>query len=182
MKLKRLLVTAVLVFCLGTAAYAGEVALTSIGQGPDAMMIKVLMRSLKVTPDYDAVMQPEALTDQKVLVAVVGGSSKGLGAAGIDKEQEVERTKALCEAAIAKGIKVLVMHVGGEGRRGTLSDLFINAVAQYGDAFIVVDGGNGDGIFNPYAEKKGLAILTAPNVKGTKDPLGEVLSGWEVTQ
>lgn len=182
MKMKKILLALVLALCTTGAALAADVALTSIGQGPDAMMIKVIMRSLKITPDYEPLMKPEALTNQKALVAVVGGSSKGLGAAGIDKEQEVERTKALCDAAVAKGMKVLIMHVGGEGRRGTLSDLFIEAAAPYADDMIVVDGGNTDGIFTKFAEAKSITIKTAPNVKGTREPLSAVLAGWGITQ
>lgn len=180
MKMKKLVFALALAALTASAAMAADVALTSIGQGPDAMMIKVVMRSLKVTPDYDALMKPEALTDQKAIVAVVGGSSKGLGAAGIDKEQEVERTKALLDAAAKKGMKVLIMHVGGEGRRGTLSDLFIEAACPFADEMIVVDGANGDGLFTKFAEAKGITIKSAPNVKGTREPLGEVLSAWGV--
>ena len=179
---KKILLAFVLAVCTSCAAFAADVALTSIGQGPDAMMIKVIMRSLKITPDYEPLMKPESLNSQKALVAVVGGSSKGLGAAGIDKEQEVVRTKALLDAAAAKGMKVLIMHVGGEGRRGTLSDLFIDAAAPYADDMIIVDGGNGDGIFTKIAGAKGITIKTAPNVKGTREPLSAVLAGWGITQ
>lgn len=178
MKMRRIVSAMIAALTLATAACAADVALTSIGQGPDAMMVKVVMRALKVTPDYDALMRPEALQNQKVLVAVVGGSSKGLGAAGIDKEEEVARAKALLDAAAKKGVKVLIMHVGGEGRRGTLSDLFINAAAPYADGMIVVDGGNSDGLFNKYADERKIVIQTAPNVKGTKEPLGKILADW----
>ena len=79
-------------------------------------------------------------------------------------------------------MKVLIMHVGGEGRRGSLSDLFIDAAAPYADDMIVVDGGNADGIFTKYAEKKNITIKTAPNVKGTREPLSAVLAGWGIAQ
>ena len=177
MKMRRIVSAMIAALTLATAACAADVALTSIGQGPDAMMVKVVMRALKVVPDYDALMRPEALQNQKVLVAVVGGSSKGLGAAGIDKEEEVARAKALLDAAAKKGVKVLIMHVGGEGRRGTLSDLFINAAAPYADGMIVVDGGNSDGVFDKYADERKIVIQTAPNVKGTSSsPTGTWLS------
>ena len=181
MKMRRVVSAMIAVFTLATAACAADVALTSIGQGPDAMMVKVVMRALKVVPDYDALMRPEALQNQKVLVAVVGGSSKGLGAAGIDKEEEVARAKALLDAAAKKGVKVLIMHVGGEGRRGTLSDLFINAAAPYADGMIVVDG-NSDEVFDKYADERKIVIQTAPNVKGTKEPLGKILADWNAAQ
>ena len=66
---KKILLAFVLAVCTSCAAFAADVALTSIGQGPDAMMIKVIMRSLKITPDYEPLMKPEALNSQKALVA-----------------------------------------------------------------------------------------------------------------
>ena len=162
------------------AAEAADVALTAVGQSPDAMMVRVVLKGLKAEADYLPLMKAEELGDRKVLVAVVGGSSKGLGAAGIDKDGEVARVKGLLERARAEGKKVLVMHVGGEGRRGTLSDLFIEAVAPFADSMIVVEGGDGDGIFKRIAEPAKIPILSAPNVKGTAEPMRTVLTEWGV--
>ena len=47
---------------------------------------------------------------------------------------------------------------------------------------IIVDGSNGDGIFNKFAEAKSITIKTAPNVKGTREPLSAVLAGWGIAQ
>lgn len=168
--------------CLGlwSVAAAGEsnVALTSVGQSPDAMMVRVVLKSLKVKAEYNALMKASELGDAKVLVAVVGGSSKGLGAAGIDKDGEVARAKELLEAARTSGVKVLVMHVGGEGRRGTLSDLFIKSAVPFAESLIVVDGANDDELFTGLVAEQGIEVLTAPNVKSTKAPLEKVLTAW----
>ncbi len=183
--MKKLLVLVTALALAGSAAAAAcaaEVALTSVGQSSDAMMVRVLMKSLKITPDYDAVMKPEALTDQKVLVAVVGGSSKGLGAAGIYQDEELKRAGALFKAARGKNMKVVVMHVGGEGRRGTLSDFFIKEAVPNGDVLILVDGANADGLFDSLTKPKNIPVKTAPNVNGTKEPLGAVLAEYGVTQ
>ncbi len=181
---KTMVLFAALILAMSAAfpANAAEVAVTSIGQSSDAMMIRVLMKSLKITPDYDAVMKPDALKDQKVLVAVVGGSSKGLGAAGINKEDEVKRGDALFKAARAKKMKVVVMHVGGEGRRGTLSDLFVKSAVPQGDILILVDGANKDGLFDKLTKPKNIPVRTAPNVNSTKEPLRAVLAEYGVTQ
>lgn len=179
MKVFWLLAVAAVLAAAGSAA-AADVALTSVGQSPDAMMVRVVMKRLGIESDYRPLMKAEELGDGKVLVVVVGGSSKGLGAAGIDKDDEVARAGALLEKARAAGRKILVMHVGGEGRRGTLSDLFIEAVAGFADSLIVVDGGNGDGIFTRLAEPRKTPILSAPNVKGTDVPIKTVLSEWGV--
>jgi hypothetical protein len=168
-------------FLLAGTAFAAEVALTSVGQSPDGTMVQVIMKRLKISMEYDKLMEPEALTDQKVLIAVVGGSSKGLGAAGIDKDQEQARAMALLDAAKSKGMKILVMHVGGEGRRGQLSDMFIQAVTPKGDAIILVEGADNDGIFTNLAGE-GVTIYTAESVKKTEEPLKMVLASWGVGQ
>lgn len=162
------------------AAFAAEVMLTSVGQSPDVMMVRVVLRKMKVEADSEPLLKADGLGSSKILVAVVGGSSKGLGAAGIDKDQELERVVSVLRAARDKKMKVLVMHIGGEGRRGALSDAFIEAAAPEADRIIVVDGGNDDGIFEKITEGKNIKIMTAPNVNGTAAPLGETLSEWGI--
>ncbi len=61
--------TALLVFSLHGHALAADVALTSVGQSPDAMMIRVVLRNMEMTHDYDSLLKPDALKDQKVLNA-----------------------------------------------------------------------------------------------------------------
>jgi hypothetical protein len=147
-----LLVLLSLLTCAGPAGASEtgvpEIALTSVGQSPDAVMVNVVLKRQKIAAVYEAAMQGSDLAGQKILIAVVGGSSKGLGAAGVDKNQELERCVSLINAAKSKGMKVLVMHVGGEGRRGDLSDAFIEGVVPLADSLIVVKGGNADGLFD----------------------------------
>lgn len=180
-RFKSVFLCVIMLFTFAGVCFAADVALTSVGQSPDGMMVRVVLRNvLKIDPLFNALMTPSELTAEKVLIAVVGGSSKGLGAAGINPEQEASRAKSLLQAAKDKGVKILVMHVGGEGRRGTLSDLFITEAAPFADGMIVVDGGNTDGIFTKIAEPINAKIMTAPNVKGTASPLKEFLAEWGV--
>ena len=178
--MRRILVLLLLLLLASaSSALAADVALTSVGQSPDAVMVKVVMKKIKVEPEYDALMKPAALGSQKVLVAVVGGSSKGLGAAGVNADQEKARAVSLIEGAKKKGMKILVMHVGGEGRRGTLTDLFINAAVPFADQVILVKGGNNDGLFTKLA-KKGVAITEVPTVSGVQAPMEQALKDWKV--
>lgn len=179
--LKKCALSVLLVMLLVSTSLAADIALTSVGQSPDAMMVRVVLRNvLKLNPDFNALMTAQDIGDAKIIVAVVGGSSKGLGAAGINQDDEVARAKALLQGAKDKGVKILIMHVGGAGRRGTLSDLFITEASPYGDAFIVVDGGNDDGIFTRIADSLNASIKTAPNVKSTGEPLKAVLTEWGI--
>jgi len=166
----------VLLVCVPNAG-AAEIALTSVGQSPDAVMVNVILKRQKVAADYDAAMKAADLAGQKVLVAVVGGSSKGLGAAGIDKNQELERSVALINAAKSKGIKVLVMHVGGEGRRGELSDAFVVGVVPLADALIIVKGANSDGLFDKL-KPASVTMLEADTIQTVWGSLEPVLKKW----
>ena len=90
---------------LSSATFAADVAITSIGQAADGMMTKVLMKKLNMDPDYDSVLSAGKLGAQKVVIAVVGGSSKGLNAVGISKEEEKVRGKTLLQEAKRRGIR-----------------------------------------------------------------------------
>ncbi len=173
-----LLVFGALVF--SSASLASDVAITSVGQASDGMMVKVLMNKMNIDTDYDSTFSSKKLGAQKVIIAVVGGSSKGLGATGIKKEEEKTRSRTLLQEARKRGIKVLVMHIGGDRRRGELTDTFIEAVAGLADRLIVVKAGNFDGIFTK--EKSPAAKLTeVQTVQATVPALEATLKEWGVT-
>ncbi len=160
------------------SAWAADIALTTIGQSPDAVMVKVLLKRLGLNATYEPLLKAEALGAEKVLIAVVGGSTKGLGAAGINAEDEKARAVSLLEAAKAKNLHILVMHVGGEGRRGSLSDMFIQTAVPYGEEIILVQGANADGIFTKLAGNA--PLVEVASVSAAQGPLGDVLKRWNV--
>lgn len=164
---------------LSGAAFASDVAITSVGQAPDGMMVKVLMKGTNIDPDYDSVLSARTLGAQKVIIAVVGGSSKGLGAVGINKEEEKARSKMLLQEARKRGTKVLVMHIGGDRRRGELTDAFIEATAGFADRLIVVKSGNFDGIFTK-AKSPGAKLTEVETARATVPVLEATLNEWGV--
>ena len=167
------------VFAFSRSALAADVAITSVGQTSDAMMVTVLTKRLSIDPDYDSVFPARKLEGQKVIIAVVGGSSKGLGAAGISREDEKTRSRTLLQAAKKKGMKVIVMQIGGERRRGELTDSFIEAVTDFADRVIVVRSGNADGIFT--RSTPATASLTeVESVQATVPVLNATLKTWGV--
>ncbi len=159
---------------------AADVVLTPFGQSPDAMMVKVVLKKLGVAGRLEKTLRADGLQDEKVLITVVAGSSKGLGEAGIDKDAEIIRMQELVKAAKASGMKVLVMHIGGKGRRGTLTDIFIVEAIPMADKLIVVEGGDFDGLFSGLVKGMDLEMLTAESVRGTTEPLQQVLTEWGV--
>ena len=176
----RMVLGCVLFVAFSNASLAADIVLTPFGQSPDAMMIRVVLKKLGVNGRLEKVLQADGLQDEKVLITVVAGSSKGLGEAGIDKDAEIERLKALASDAKARGMKVLVMHIGGKGRRGTLTDIFIVEAVPMADRLIVVEGGNYDGLFTKLVEGSDLQIIPAPSVRETTEPLRQVLTEWGI--
>ncbi len=141
---------------LKTAFAPQPALLTSIGQSADVEMAKTIMARAKLNFTMDPTIKAQALasTNAKTLVIVIGGSSKGLGAAGISAEAELERTKALLAEAKKRGMKIIGLHIGGEARRGELSDRFINEAVPSCDYFIIVEEGNKDGLFTKLCGNK----------------------------
>lgn len=123
--------------------------LTSVGQSADVEMVKVLMERSGVPFHANPKVKAEdlAASGARTLVLAIGGSSKGLGAAGLSAEVELKRSKALVVEARKRGMKIIGVHVGGDSRRGELSDKFIDVSVPHCDYVIVVADGNKDGHF-----------------------------------
>ena len=144
-----------------------QILITSIGQSPDARMINVLVSRYQIETAYEQLASPEIIKDFKMVIAVVGGSSKGLGAAGIDKNDELARAKALIQEIKAQEVKFLVMHIGGEARRGALSDAFLDEVVPYADHLIVVESGNQDVYFTKMSEEHKIPLEIVAKITDT---------------
>jgi hypothetical protein len=140
--------------------YARPAVLASAGQSSDIVVVKALLNTqLKLDLAVKPVAQPADLAGMKTLVLVVGSSAKGLGAAGLDMEKEVARTKALLAAAKEQKIPVVVMHTGGESRRGKTSNDLIDLVVPDADYVVVVAGGNKDKVFNTLAARSKATVV-----------------------
>jgi hypothetical protein len=136
------------------------VLLTSAGQSADLQIVKILLDRLRIQGTTKALARPDDLRDVKTLVVAIGGSTKGLGAAGIDADGELARVQALLARAGEAGVKVLALHVGGNARRGELSDRFIAAVVPKSGHVVVVAEGNGDGLFTKLTAQARVTLET----------------------
>ena len=142
--------------------------LTSIGQSADVDIANTLCTKAGIEVTLNKNITGDELPDDcKTLILAVGGSSKGLGAAGIDADQELARTDALIAAAKDKGITVLALHTGGSARRGTLSDSFITPAFQGCDAAIVVSEGDSDGLMSGILAANGTPATYVENTAGS---------------
>ena len=162
---------------LATAAWAEEVTITSVGQTSDGMLVKVLMKGMAVDPGYNSGLTAQSLGSQKALIVVVGGSSKGLGAAGVTLDQERSRARLLLQEARKRGIRVLLMHIGGARRRGELTDTFIEATVGLADRLVVVAPGNLDGIFSK-GRASGATLTEVDTPRAAVPVVSSTLQDW----
>lgn len=172
-KLVRFILFIGLTISVFAAKFEKPVLLTSVGQSADIQMVKVLLKRAKIDATFDKLVTAENLKNEKTIILAIGGSSKGLGAAGIKVEDEIKRVQKLMEAAKAKEIRILGIHIGGEARRGNLSDKFINLAGPLCEELIVVEGGNKDGIFNTIAKENNSKLVLIPKITAAVKPLEE---------
>jgi hypothetical protein len=178
-----LLTLAFACFALNSAAPAAGLpvfdtpgVLSSVGQGSDIAVVKALLNTkLKLGLDVKPLAQPADLTGQKLLVVVVGASTKGLGAAGLDVGKEADRAKALLAAAREKKVGVLVLHTGGESRRGKTTDDLVRLVVPMADHVIVVAGGNKDKLFQSALGSGKAQIVEVASLAAAGDAVKAVL-------
>ncbi len=138
---------------------------TSVGQSSDIAIVKVIVNThLKLGLGVKPLATVADLAGVKTLVVVVGASTKGLGAAGLDAEKEAARGAALLKAARDKGLKVLVLHIGGESRRGKTSNDMIAAAMPFADLAVVVAAGNKDRLFDTLAAKRNTPLVEAEKI------------------
>lgn len=142
-----------------TEAFAeAPILVTSGGQSADYQMVGTLMGKIGMDYKINNLATSADLGDAKTLIIVVGGSSKGLGAAGIDADGELARLEELIAGAETAGLSIIAMHTGGEARRGDLSDKFIAPIFEKADYAIVVSAGDEDGLMSGICSGAGIPM------------------------
>ncbi|MCU0645188.1 MAG: DUF6305 family protein [bacterium] len=164
-------------FCIASEFNAKQpILLTSAGQGPDLTMVKILAQKNNLSFTFDKLAKPDKLKGHATLLLVAGSSTKGLGAANIDKDQELARVQSLIKAAKEAKMPIVTLHVGGPSRRGKLSDDFNTIAAENADCLVIVKSGNDDGFFNKTAEAKKIPIFLIDKIVDAGNVLSQIFS------
>lgn len=142
--------------------------ITTAGQGAEVQLASVLAKRAGLDYVLLKAATSRDLENVKTLVLVLGVSLKGLGAAGLDMAKERGRVSQLVEEAQRKNIPLLCLHLGGEARRGQLSDEIISAFLPYAQMAIVVRAGNKDGLFTKICHQRNIRLV---EVEKTADVL-----------
>lgn len=139
--------------------YGLPVAMTAPGQSPEYALVKVMTDKIKLQMHNDPLLEAKELKGFKTLILIIGGSGKGLGAAGIDLADEEKRASELIKYCKDNKIPLVGMHLGGEARRGANSAKFIELVTPKCDFVIVRSDGNADGVFTNLCTKGKIPLL-----------------------
>ena len=151
--------------------FESPVFIASVGQSAGAQQARVLARRAGLEATFEARPAVEMLAGHKTLLVVLGASTKGLGAAGVDMDAEIAWATALFEKARASGMSIIGMHIEGGTRRGPSSDRINTTFAPLVDHLIVKGAppdqewaeaeeanGNADGLFTNIAAERGIPI------------------------
>ena len=150
------------------------ILITSAGQSADVTLVNMLCKKLKLDAKAVNMAKLSDLGGVKTLIIVAGFSSKGLGAAGISREEELNRVKELISNAKEKKVKIMMMHIGGKPRRGNQSDDFNKIASDASVHMIVVKQGNEDQFFTKIAEKNKISIDLVDKISETAKPLADL--------
>ena len=154
--------------------FAQPVLITSAGQSADVQIGSVLAKRTGLTAALSKNATAQDLEDCKTLILVIGVSMKGLGAAGLDLDQEKSRVRALIDEARSRGIPLLCLHLGGEARRGELSDQMIQSFLPDAQMAIVVKSGNADGMFTRICADNDIPLLEVERTVDVQKPLEDI--------
>lgn len=149
------------------------VLLTSCGQSPGPVRLKIFLQKLNINFDYSLQAKAEDLIARKKegkpyksIIIVTGASLKGMGAAGVSMDDEITRTKALIAEAKKQGIKIIGSHIEGMARRSqgasagdNTDEMSIDAVCNVCDLMIVKKEGDSDGRFTTISKGKNIPLI-----------------------
>jgi hypothetical protein len=153
------------------ALFEQPALITSAGQSADGLQASVLAKKAELKADLAKFAANKDLENHKTLILVLGASMKGLGAAGLDTDKEKERITQLLAEAKKRNLPVLCLHIGGETRRGQLTDEMIGEYLPAAQMAIVVKSGNKDGIFTKICTAKNIPLIEVDKILDVVVPL-----------
>lgn len=135
------------------------ILVTCTGQTPGSLTLITLLERLGIKATHDPLVLPSKMGGYKTLVVVMGASLKGLGAAGIDQDEELERDQMIFKKAKDSGMKVVAAHLEGTARRNAIADKFITPFVPKADFILVVEESNKDGLFTRLSQQHKIPLL-----------------------
>lgn len=159
----------------GTAE--GPIVVTTCGQSPGALMAHQLCGQVGLESEKVDLLEADYLkeNDFNTVIITMGTSGKGMGAAGTDMQDEVDRINAVIEEAHNQNMTIIGAHIEGEARRVDENDeKSIKTVAPKSDIIIVREDSNKDNYFTDLGEEKDIPVYVIEKTLELKEPLKEI--------
>ena len=154
-----------------SSTFEGPAFIASVGQSAGAQQARVLATRAGLEFTFEARPAAEMLEGHQTLVVVLGASTKGLGAAGVDIDAEIAWATGLFEKARELEMSIIALHIEGGTRRGPSSDRVNTTFAPMVDHLIIKGAspgqewaeaeeadGNADGLFTQIAAENSIGI------------------------
>jgi len=164
---------------VSVTSFVQPALITSIGQSQGVLITKVLAGKAGLEFHYDESISPDYLEGNGTLMISIGASSKGLGAAGIDVEDEIVRGHALISRARELGIPVVVLHIEGAARRGTMTDRLIREFLPLADYVVIKADGDEDGLFTEITLTNNIPLRIVEATLKVAEVLKDIFSLWD---
>lgn len=155
---------------------AEPLLITSAGQSPCYQLFNTILGQFDVEAALvDSLATVEDLEGHETLVVAIGGSGKGLGEAGIDPEDELERATEVIEEAREREMDVIGVHTGQMDRFGDISQLMIEGTIPLTDYTIVVDHEDFEDFFVNIAEEHEVPLEKVEDRMGAGELFSELM-------
>jgi hypothetical protein len=139
--------------------FPSPILITCSGQTPGSLTLMGFFDAIGIKATHDSMILPSKMGGFKTLVMVMGASLKGLGAAGIDQDEEMERDLIVLKKAKDTGMKIVLAHIEGTARRNAIADKFITPFIPMADFLLVLEESNEDKLFTTLSEKHKIPLL-----------------------
>lgn len=160
----------------------GPLIVTTCGQSPGSLMAQQLAKREGIEVVREDLLTAEFLREKQeagegfnTLMITIGTSGKGLGAAGIDMNDEEDRINAIIEEARNQEMVIIGGQIEGKERRVDKADeRSMEIVAPQADILIVHEGANEDNYYSDLAEENDIPIYMIENTMETGGVLKEI--------
>ncbi len=135
------------------------ILVTCTGQTPGSLTLTTILTRLGIKVTHDPLIVPSKMAGYKTIIVVMGASLKGLGAAGINQEEELDRDVMVFKKARQLGMKIVAAHIEGTARRNAIADKFITPFVPQADFLLVFEEGNRDGLFTKLSAQSKVPLV-----------------------
>lgn len=139
--------------------FPSPILVTCTGQTPGSLTLMGFLDALGIKAVHDNLIVPSKMGGYKTLVMVMGASLKGLGAAGIDQDEEMDRNTIVLKRAKDSGMKVVAAHIEGTARRNAIADKFITPFVPQADFLLILEESNRDGLFTRLSQQHKIPMV-----------------------